>query len=452
MSKSISFVLLVFSSMLLSAQCEDYNIILRSQADVDNFPKLVNYCNEFNTCEIRASDSSDIVNLDSLYIITKIKNRFSISGGNIKSIDGLKNLEYVGSFSLFKLSVDLLFPKLDTVGSLSITFEKDDTNLEGFSSIKEMNAIFLTGNINLKGLNTFTCSREDRFRLSISNNSEQNNLIDILPSNISEIELAMILENSKNLNTNGIGDVNIELLGLDNIYVDYVDFGGFESTNYIKRLRINSYNEKPFNLNAFPNLKTVEILEIQQNKDEINIFEIAPALNEVRQNISIDRNTILSDISWLENFVLPSDTSYIYYNEPRKSSKLYFFNNPNLNACDLDFVCRALERYPDSVYLERNGEFCTKIKVLDACKKVNVNETSITKMGIYPNPTTSLLTIDGLTDAAIVDIYNLQGTNMGTQPLDENKTIDIGHIPAGMYILYIQTKDRRERHKIIKMD
>ena len=71
---------------------------------------------------------------------------------------------------------------------------------------------------------------------------------------------------------------------------------------------------------------------------------------------------------------------------------------------------------------------------------------------IYPNPTTSLITIEGLTEAVTVDIYNLQGTKMGSQRVDENNTIKINHIPAGMYILDIQTKDHRERHKIIKMD
>jgi len=71
---------------------------------------------------------------------------------------------------------------------------------------------------------------------------------------------------------------------------------------------------------------------------------------------------------------------------------------------------------------------------------------------IYPNPTTSLITIEGLTEAATVDIYNMQGSKMGSQRVDENNIIDIDRIPAGMYILDIHTQDRKERHKIIKMN
>ena len=75
------------------------------------------------------------------------------------------------------------------------------------------------------------------------------------------------------------------------------------------------------------------------------------------------------------------------------------------------------------------------------------------QLKIYPNPTTGQLTIVMNNEQLImnnVEIYNVVGQSVGAypcgRPYNNEITIDISHLPAGMYFLRIGNKTT----KIIK--
>lgn len=73
------------------------------------------------------------------------------------------------------------------------------------------------------------------------------------------------------------------------------------------------------------------------------------------------------------------------------------------------------------------------------------------RFNIFPNPASNVITIEGFSEVVKVDIYSLHGTYIESKTVDSN-TIDISHLPNGMYILDIKTKSKSEKHKFIKIE
>jgi hypothetical protein len=69
---------------------------------------------------------------------------------------------------------------------------------------------------------------------------------------------------------------------------------------------------------------------------------------------------------------------------------------------------------------------------------------------IFPNPTSGILNIDGLTGPARVKVYSLQGQLLKAIEQVKN-TIDISDLPAGVYILNLATGNKIPlRKRVVK--
>ena len=62
-------------------------------------------------------------------------------------------------------------------------------------------------------------------------------------------------------------------------------------------------------------------------------------------------------------------------------------------------------------------------------------------VGIFPNPTSGIIKISGLTQPAEVKIYSVQGQLLKSEYQKTNK-IDISALPVGVYFLNITTRDQ----------
>ena len=88
--------------------------------------------------------------------------------------------------------------------------------------------------------------------------------------------------------------------------------------------------------------------------------------------------------------------------------------------------------------------------VFQDSKILGLNDKALSKVRIFPNPTTDLLFIDSQqTTVDAITIYNLNGKKvLQTQLIDE--TIDVSAIPVGMYFMEITTENGRTVQKFIK--
>ena len=100
---------------------------------------------------------------------------------------------------------------------------------------------------------------------------------------------------------------------------------------------------------------------------------------------------------------------------------------------------------------------------------VGISESILSDITVYPNPTTGQLTIvpaQSLTEAgesptgsadkrreAItnVEIYDTTSRTVGTYSICQESTIDISHLPAGVYFVQIKTGESKTTKKILKM-
>ena len=69
---------------------------------------------------------------------------------------------------------------------------------------------------------------------------------------------------------------------------------------------------------------------------------------------------------------------------------------------------------------------------------------------LYPNPTTNILQIEGLTSPADIRISDLNGVTVRTVK-NVKSSVNIGDLPDGMYIFDIKNKYISERHKVVKI-
>ena len=67
-------------------------------------------------------------------------------------------------------------------------------------------------------------------------------------------------------------------------------------------------------------------------------------------------------------------------------------------------------------------------------------EDVFTDLKIYPNPTSGILNISGLTQAVNIGVYSLEGKLLKSESRAEK--IDISDLPAGLYFLKLSVMDK----------
>lgn len=78
------------------------------------------------------------------------------------------------------------------------------------------------------------------------------------------------------------------------------------------------------------------------------------------------------------------------------------------------------------------------IRVVTMPEATGIAETNTEAPGIYPNPTTGIITFTSLPSAATaVEVYNTLGIKIAEPKLNANNA-DISNLPAGMYLLKLQ--------------
>ncbi|MGI6478701.1 MAG: leucine-rich repeat protein [Salinivirgaceae bacterium] len=67
----------------------------------------------------------------------------------------------------------------------------------------------------------------------------------------------------------------------------------------------------------------------------------------------------------------------------------------------------------------------------------SINTNVVTTFILYPNPTNGKVNIEGLQQPANITVYNIAGVAMHTQQLNPAETLDLGHLPGGVYMIHV---------------
>ncbi|WP_273567185.1 DUF7619 domain-containing protein [Maribacter halichondriae] len=323
--------------MRCNSLCPDQIILLKSQADVDNFKTNYPNCTVPKELQIQAYDP-DVQNLDGLDLIMAVKGGLIIgrdrAENTLTDISGLNKLRYVGG--------------------LTIQGHENLTNLNGLESLKHIErGISLSNNPALENLNGLS-NLEQAGGLGVSNNDNLSDLKGL--ESLNTITGSISIVNNDNL---------ISLEGLDNL----------ESSTIAGDLIIgnNDNLERLTDLNSLTSINSLTggwqgNLEISHNDKLIDISGLS-GLQTIDGSLKISTNTIMEDLGGLDNVFSIGDLLIIEYNDSlinietlntlNHASRVHIRGNKvltNLNGLDnLQTITSDFQLYGNDELIDING-------------------------------------------------------------------------------------------------
>lgn len=454
--------ILLFSILLISpffgfGQCPNTNIVLATQAEIDNFSVTYPNCTQL-THELKINgDNSSITNLNGLSAITDgmkiliINTEIQDFSGlhnlstttnlgiwfnpNIQNLDGLTALQTIGRLEIWINNAMLNLTGIDNIqfiGSLNLFENALLEDISELSFIDTLDTLVIGGNSlnNLSGLENLHTVQGD---LSISNEQLQN--FDEL-SNLQTIGGSLYLLNNGVQNLSAFSSIQT----LEDLYVvlcpNLSDLSGLENIQTITgRLRIG-FNPGLNDLTVFNSIHSVGNLDIYQNQN-LQMLKGIENLQEVSGRVLIADNPVLSDITAIGGM-------------SPQISELVISNNPNLSICKNAFVCAVVDDPTVAKFINNNNTGCNSVEEVEMACLLSVSEEVLTNsIYIYPNPVSEVLTIS---ISENIDFNRASLFTILGQKLFESseKSINISHLATGIYVVEVETGQGKITKKIVK--
>lgn len=252
----------------------------------------------------------------------------------------------------------------------------------------------------------------------------------------------------------------LEIMGLDSL----TDITALNKLEAIGGLWVE-YNRLLTNLSGLDNITHIEGgLSIYDN-DKLQNVSALSNVTSIEGELRIVLNQSLSSLVGLENVTSIGGNLFVVYNyslcsltgldniDAASVQGLQIYGNDCLSECEVLSICNYLNNPNGDLIIEENALGCNSIdEVLDSCdaNSVSVEEQNVTtRISVYPNPTSSEITISGV--EGIIDeinIYNKLGQRVIHKEKD-GKTIDVSWLPKGLYIIEVVWDGHRVREKLI---
>lgn len=171
---------------------------------------------------------------------------------------------------------------------------------------------------------------------------------------------------------------------------------------------------------------------IQENLDSnltcisINYDQAAPnGWGYVNRNINIFSDTILDPVCWEDCFVCTTNPPAISWD------------------CIQDGCVENIDG---------TGQYVDSLSCIIDCLTLDLNLNNTEKYKIYPNPTSSKVSIQNLENVDLITIYSLLGEIIFEQSNPESKIIiDLSSLLTDIYFIEIQSSKKIIRQKLIKL-
>ena len=225
----------------------------------------------------------------------------------------------------------------------------------------------------------------------------------------------------------------IDVLGLDSLNFILGDYNVAENPNLmslpltialdsIGALNISG-NGSLINLTGLESVRSIRGLVQIINNENLTSLDGLDSLTALRGTLRMFNNVMLSDISSLANV------------DPQTITDVAIENCESLSACAIESLCHFLAGGgPSSI--SNNAIGCNSAdEVLLTCFVAVGEPEDENGIILYPNPTTGMLEINGLTTAeaelTITDVYGHIISRHGTSPT----SLDLTYLPDGMYFI-----------------
>lgn len=295
-------------------------------------------------CEYN-SPSSFLPSLDSIGHHLRIAN----TKGDIK-FEGFHNLRYISSFYITNNDIDINFtdhPLDKAIRRVKISGNKGEVIFpySKYTS-SECHQINISNNASIDGIATFDSLRSVT-ELTIGNNGAFS--IDSLLPDIEEV--------SSQLNLYKIHDEfqlpKISRIDGSVVLDSITTESSFDFLSHMdSTMWLISLSDLP-SLTSFSNFSHLEKISQYlyiKNLDNIENLDGLSGLRNVRR-IEIENNKNLTSIYGLDSVDIGTSGS-------KFSKKLILINNPKLNSCNSDLVCRILKNTPSKMTIYDNGINC----------------------------------------------------------------------------------------------
>jgi len=402
--KKLLFLLAITFTINAFSQCPVTDIILTSQADIDNFTTNYPGCTVL-TVSLDVGDASltDISDLSGLNGLTSIDGHFYVyNNPNLINFVGLENLGSITDDFYIQINAGIQnFNGLGSLGSIGGGFFVTTNNLlqnfSGLSSLTSIGGFFQVDNCN--------------------------NL-----SNFSGLDSLETIGNYLWINENSS-------------LVDFTGLNSLISTGGAGFFIDN--NDAIVNLNGFDSLTTInEELTINNNPlmETLNGVESLTTIGDFLRIIGGMPN--LTDISGISNIDYTTITG------------LFINDNTSLAVCEELNICTYLDN-GGTASISGNAVGCATVaEVNTACIPVlGVDDEHLLEnnLSIYPNPVKDILNIEFTRGGEIenVLIYSTLGKLVKEYEVTNNM-IDLENLASGIYLLKVITKEGVMTTKIVK--
>ncbi|WP_196892870.1 T9SS type A sorting domain-containing protein [Aureivirga marina] len=447
-------------------QCNDPNITLVNQAEVDSFSTDYSGCTEL--VGNLTINGSDITSLEALENITSVGGNLFITNTSLTAINQLINLETVSGYFKITNNEQLTDITLDS-GNINDLYVRLNTNLENIkaNNLETANEIDIYGNASLETINLFALETIHNLKIGNNDNLEtvtffslesSDNFIQIYQNDVLTAANFPSLTTADNFNVYN----NDELILLNISSLETVNDFSFDINESMLSLDLNSITSSPvITIEGNPslveikgeNLTTFNRIAIESNDELKNItFNNVTATGpiKVEGNLKLEKIEFnaLTQIQEYPNYI-PLDL-HIKNNNNLKDilfpslntvEKIRIEDNPSLTSCSID--CSIFENLTDNgiendLFFQNNN-----ISISDLCSQIGIDEQVFKNLTtVYPNPTTNFVRIKTNNNVDLVRIFDTHGKIV--LETENQKKIDIRHLDEGIYFMKIYSEGRKK--------
>jgi hypothetical protein len=185
-------------------------------------------------------------------------------------------------------------------------------------------------------------------------------------------------------------------------------------------------NPSLHSLVGLESLATIGCLSINQNDSLVSLMGLVN-LTTVATPIDIRDNPSLTSLAGLDNIDAGSLPGILIQ------------GNNQLSTCAVQSICDYLASPNANVTIENNATGCnSQQEVEDACAAIGVESlTPELSLTIYPNPTSSTITIDSPSTGSLL-ILNTSGQAILQREITEpTRTLDVSGFKSGVYVVKV---------------
>lgn len=450
---SFLFFFYIIAGPTVIAQCPDEDILITTQGQLDSFKIVYPDCDSLDAkLEIWDLALYNIEDLSGLSNLVYIRELSVNSSWALKNLSGLENLKKVEKLLIFRCialeSVEAIQGlsigntlRLEILDNLKETVEfvvSDSMQwisinnsgqfpfyLNEISNLNYVELLSLGGKLAGPGLTELKKVDKVRVYGPINGIKSMNDIYRLIPNTDLVIE-ELLVSGVDTFSTSGIGTwLKINLLRIGGL--KHLDFTGIgELKNTLGELDVADCNIINSEL-----LKDLQVEKLSFNR--INDMDSLPAL---KSGTSIKRINLIN----MENLV---DISAV--DEYSSIESVWFRNNPKLDVCHYETVCRVLK--VDSLFasIQNNAPGCASLEEVEAqCVTSTSRHSNFPDVQIAPNPVGDNLQIVNLNAANsswTYDVYRINGQFVQSGPLRDN-SIDVSTLQSGMYILVLRHNEQ----------